>query len=50
VIALVLILLVEVNALAPSFPLQKPLGSVAGTLWFGFALAVVLYAVALVAL
>jgi uncharacterized membrane protein len=43
VIALVLILLVEVNALAPSSPLQKPLGSVSGTLYFGFGLWLVLY-------
>jgi uncharacterized membrane protein len=49
VIALVLILLVEINALAPSSPLHKPLGSVSGTLWFGFGLTVVLYLVAVLA-
>jgi uncharacterized membrane protein len=42
-IALVVILLVEANALVPASPLQKPLGTVSGTLYFGFALTLVLY-------
>ena len=43
VAALVVILLVEANALVPSSPLHKPLGTVSGTLYFGFALTLVLY-------
>jgi len=44
-IALVIILLVELNALsvAPGKPTTKPLATVKGTLWFGFILAIVFY-------
>jgi uncharacterized membrane protein len=47
VVALVLIAVVAWNALAPSFPLQKPLASVSGTIHFGLALTLVLYIVQL---
>jgi uncharacterized membrane protein len=50
VIALVLILLVEANALVAASPLHKPLGSVSGTLYFGFGLSVVLYVIQVVTL
>jgi uncharacterized membrane protein len=44
-IALIIILLVEGNALAvaPGKPTTKPLATVKGTLWFGFILAAVFY-------
>jgi uncharacterized membrane protein len=44
-IALIIILLVECNALAvaPGKPTTKPLATVKGTLWFGFILAAVFY-------
>jgi hypothetical protein len=46
-IALVIILLVELNALsvAPGKPTTKPLATVKGTLWFGFILTIVFYLV-----
>ncbi len=47
IIALVVIVLVELNALAPAgLPTQKPLASVSGTIHAGLALTVVLYVVA----
>ena len=42
-IALGLIILLEINALASSFPLQGMLGKVSSTLHLGFGLAIVLY-------
>ena len=44
-IALIIIALVEGNALgvAPGKPTTKPLGTVKGTLWFGFILTIVFY-------
>jgi len=44
-IALIITALVEWNclAIAPGKPTTKPLGSVKGTLWFGFILTVVFY-------
>lgn len=44
-IALIIIVLVEGNALAvaPGKPTTKPLGTVKGTLWFGFILTLVFY-------
>lgn len=46
-IALVIIALVELNALAvaPGKPTTKPLATVKGTLWFGFVLTIVFYLV-----
>ncbi|MFQ5698038.1 MAG: urate hydroxylase PuuD [Myxococcota bacterium] len=43
VVALVVIGIMELNALAPSFPLQGPLKTVSGTLNAGFVLTAVLY-------
>ena len=42
---LIIIVLVEWNALAvaPGKPTTKPLGTVKGTLWFGFILSAVFY-------
>src|SRR5882672_11491301 len=44
-VALIIIVLVEWNALAvaPGKPTTKPLGTVKGTLWFGFILSAVFY-------
>jgi uncharacterized membrane protein len=44
-VALIIIVLVEGNALAfaPGKPTTKPLGTVKGTLWFGFILSAVFY-------
>ncbi|HYS92184.1 MAG TPA: urate hydroxylase PuuD, partial [Candidatus Acidoferrales bacterium] len=44
-VALLIIVLVEVNclAVAPGKPTTKPLGTVKGTLWFGFILTVIFY-------
>jgi uncharacterized membrane protein len=44
-VALIILVLVEWNALAvaPGKPTTKPLGTVKGTLWFGFILTVVFY-------
>ena len=45
VITLVIILLIEINALtcAPGKPTTKPLGTVKGTLWSGFILTAIFY-------
>ena len=45
IVALVLILLVELNAFAGTAATQKPLGSVSGTLYSGFGLTLVLFLV-----
>ena len=48
VIALALIVILEFNALASSFPLQGMLGKVSSTLHLGFGLAIVLFILQLV--
>jgi uncharacterized membrane protein len=45
-IALIVIALVEINALAASLPTQKPLSTVRGTLYSGFGLAIALFVIA----
>jgi len=46
VVALVIMLLVEINALkgVPNTATTKPLATVKGTLWAGFILAAIFYA------
>jgi uncharacterized membrane protein len=50
VLLLIVVALIEVNALAKDLPTQKPLSTVPGTILSGFGLTVVLYVIAKIAL